>query len=52
MKYYADDDWRQRFQKEFPDFVMPEHEDPLYDRDRLLPQPNYDGPGREPDSVN
>jgi hypothetical protein len=52
MKYYADEEWRQHFQKEFPDFVMPEHEDPPYDRDRLLPQPNYDGPGREPDSVN
>ena len=52
MKYYADDEWRQQFQEEFPDFVMPEHEDPPFDRDRLLPQPNYDGPGREPDSVN
>ena len=52
MKYYADDKWREQLQKELPDFVMPEHEDPPYDRDRLLPQPNYDGPGREPDSVN
>jgi hypothetical protein len=52
MKYYADDEWRGQFQEEFPDFQMPEHEDPPYDRDRLLPQPNYDGPGREPDSVN
>jgi hypothetical protein len=52
MKYYADEEWRQHFREEFPDFVMPEHEDPPYDRDRLLPQPNYDGPGREPDSVN
>jgi len=52
MKYYADEEWRRSFQEEFPDFQMPEHEDPPYDRDRLLPQPNYDGPGREPDSVN
>jgi len=51
MKYYADEEWRQRFQKEFPDFVMPEHEDPPYDRDRLLPQPDI-GPSGEPDSVN
>ena len=52
MKYYADEEWRQQWQKDSPDFVMPDHEEPPYDRDRLLPQPNYDGPGREPDSVN
>ena len=51
MKYYADEEWRQQFQREFPDFVMPEPEDPPYDRDRLLPQPDY-GPRGEPDSVN
>jgi hypothetical protein len=51
MKYYADEEWRRRWQEDFPDFVMPEHEDPPYDRDRSLPQPDY-GPGREPDSVN
>ena len=52
MKYYADEGWRRKWQEDYPDFVMPTHEDPPYDRDRLLPQPNYDGPGREPDSVN
>jgi hypothetical protein len=51
MKYYADEDWRRSFQEEFPDFQMPEHEDPPYDRDRLLPQPDY-GPRGEPGSVN
>ena len=50
MKYYADEEWRRHFQDEFPDFVMPAHEDPPYDRDRLLPQPNYGPPG-EPDAV-
>ncbi len=44
MKYYADEEWRQQFQKEFPDFVMPDHEDPPYDRDRLLPKPDYGPP--------
>jgi hypothetical protein len=51
MKYYADEEWRRRWQEDFPDFVMPDHEDPPYDRDRFLPQPNY-GPSGEPDSAN
>jgi hypothetical protein len=51
MKYYADEQWRRRWQEDFPDFTMPDHEDPPYDRDRLLPQPDY-GPRGEPDSVN
>jgi hypothetical protein len=46
MKYYADEEWRRRWQEDFPDFVMPDHEDPPYDRDRLLPQPEY-GPRSE-----
>jgi hypothetical protein len=41
MKYYADEEWRRRWQEDFPDFPMPEHEDPPFDRDRLLPQPDY-----------
>jgi hypothetical protein len=51
MKYYADEKWRESFMEDFPDYVMPEHEDPPYDRDRLLPQPDYGPPG-EPNSVN
>ncbi len=47
MKYYADEEWRQQFQKEFPDFVMPDHEDPPYDRDRLLPKPDYGPPSEQ-----
>ena len=37
MKYYADDDTRRDWLKDFADYEMPEHEDPPYDRDRLLP---------------
>jgi len=47
MKYYADEEWRRQFQEEFPDFVMPEHVDPPYDRDRFLPQPNYGSASEE-----
>jgi hypothetical protein len=37
MKYYADDDTRRDWPKDFADYEMPEHEDPPYDRDRHLP---------------
>ena len=39
LKYYADEDCRQHWSTEFPDLVMPPHEDPPYDRDRRLPKP-------------
>lgn len=37
-KYYADEEDRQRWAEEWPEDEMPPHEDPLYDRDRFLPQ--------------
>jgi hypothetical protein len=41
LKYYADDVWRQQWQQDFPKDPIPAHEDPPYDRDRLLPKPDY-----------
>ncbi|MFS8084567.1 MAG: hypothetical protein ACMG6H_02985 [Acidobacteriota bacterium] len=38
MKYYADEETREQWLKDFPDFVMPEHEDPPFDRDKDLPK--------------
>lgn len=47
LKYFADEKWREDWLKEDPDCVMPEHEDPPYDRDRYLPQPTYGPPDDE-----
>ena len=44
LKYYADDDWRRLWQKDFPNDPIPRHEDPPYDRDRVLPKPDYGPP--------
>src|SRR5262249_53765051 len=41
MKYYADEQTRQQWMKDWPDYEMPEHEDPPYDRDRRLPNAGY-----------
>jgi hypothetical protein len=44
LKYFADEEWREWWHKDFPDDPMPEPEDPPYDRDRHLPYPTYGGP--------
>ena len=44
LKYYADEDWRRQWHKDWPKDPMPKHEDPAYDRDRLLPKPDYSLP--------
>ena len=49
LKYYADEDFRRHWQKDWPNDPIPPHEEPAYDRDRLLPKANYDEPTeREP----
>jgi hypothetical protein len=45
LKYYADDDFRRHWEKDWPKDPIPAHDDPPYDRDRLLPKPNYDASG-------
>lgn len=42
LAYYADDEWRRQWQIDFPDYVMPAPADPPYNRDCLLPRPNYE----------
>ena len=44
LKYYADDDFRRHWHEDFPSDPIPMHEDPPYDRDRLLPKPDYGQP--------
>lgn len=44
LKYYADETWRQHWRQEFPEFEIPPHQDPPYDRDRLLPAPYSEPP--------
>jgi hypothetical protein len=41
MRYYADDEERARWAKDFPDFPMPAREKSPYDRDRQLPKAEH-----------
>ena len=38
LKYYADEDYRENWMKDWPDYIMPEREPLPYDRDRHMPQ--------------
>jgi len=38
LKYYADEQQRQRWAQDWPDDVIPDHEDPPFDRDAFLPK--------------
>lgn len=38
MKYFADEEYRSEWAKDFSDFEMPPHEDPPFDRDKDLPK--------------
>lgn len=43
LKYYADEDDREDWAANWPDGTIPAHEQPPYDRDRLLPGPPVPG---------
>jgi hypothetical protein len=37
LRYYSSEEDRKRWAEDFPDMIIPPHEDPPYDRDRHLP---------------
>ena len=47
LKYYADEQEREQYRKDFPEAHIPEHEALPYDRDQYLPQPSYHQPDPE-----
>ena len=42
LRYYADERTREHWRGDFPEPEIPPHEDPPFDRDRLLPRPGGD----------
>jgi hypothetical protein len=44
LKYYADEETREQWRKDYPEDQIPDHEDPPYDRDQYLPQVTYGPP--------
>src|SRR5262245_37029855 len=41
LRYYADEDTRQRWGEDFPDYDVPPHETPPHDRDRHMPRARW-----------
>ena len=41
LKHYDTEEQRQHWKARYPEDIIPPHEDPPYDRDRLLPKPEY-----------
>lgn len=42
LKYYADEEARYRWAKEWPNEPVPDHAQPPFDRDRHLPRPHFE----------
>ena len=42
LRYYADEDERRGWVKEFSDYDLPPHEDPPHNRDPILPRPGHE----------
>ena len=40
LRYYADEQTREHWRSDFPDMEIPPHENPPFNRDRLLPRPS------------
>lgn len=49
LKYYADEHYRQQWLADFPEYIVPPHEDAPFHRDYLLPQADDErsSPGEE-----